>query len=284
MSNKVLNRFVFLGFVIITVLTFIQWKSRKSSIASGNSYTIKQTWNLPKELNEISGISWLRDDLVTCVQDELGVIFIYDLAAKQIVNSIDFAEPGDYEGIAIHENDAFVLRSDGVIFQVENFESNSRRTSQFKTAFSKKNNMESIALNKLNSSLMIAPKDKGLKSTNDKGLYEIPIESKRMNVSPSFKISINDPVLESFQSKKITNTFSPSDLAIHPKTQLIYVLDGRGSTLVVLNKQGEIERVYMLDKKVFNQPEAITFDESGRLFIGNEGKGDNATIVEVELK
>jgi len=284
MKNSKSISFTFIGVLALFILFSFVPKFGERQIVLEYNYTVVNTWNLPKELSEISGMVWLRNDLLACVQDEEGVIFIYDLYKKQITNRVLFAGSGDYEGIAIHENDAYVLRSDGVIFFVENFESDNNKTSEFETAFSEKNNMESLALNKLNRSLLVAPKDRDLSDLNFKGLYEISLASKKMNVFPSFKINMNNQAFESFRSKKIHKTFSPSDLAIHPKTNDIYVLDGKRPKLLILDKQGKLKRIHLLDETVFLQPESITFDSDGKLFIGNEGKENNATILEVQLK
>ncbi|MFT5667291.1 MAG: hypothetical protein ACI9DK_001480 [Vicingaceae bacterium] len=276
--------FTIKGVLALFILFSFVPKFGEKQIVLEYNYTVVNTWNLPKELSEISGMVWLRDDLLACVQDEEGVIFIYDLDKKQITSRVLFAGAGDYEGIAIHENDAYVLRSDGVIFLVENFESDNSKTSKFETAFSEENNMESLALNKLNCSLLLAPKDRDLSDLNFKGMYEISLDSKKMNVSPSFKINMNDQAFESFRSKKVYKTFSPSGLAIHPKTHDIYVLDGKKPKLLILDKQGKLKQIHLLDETVFVQPESITFDAGGKLFIGNEGKENNATIIEVQLK
>ena len=72
--------------------------------------TISNTWELPEELNEISGIAWLQGNTFACVQDEEGYIFIYDLDQEKITTKIKFAGPGDYEGIAINGEDAYEIR------------------------------------------------------------------------------------------------------------------------------------------------------------------------------
>ena len=129
-----------------------------------------------------------------------------------------FARAVDYEGICIHENDVYVLWSDGVISLVENFESDNSKTSKFELPFFEKNNMESLALNKLNCSLLLAPKDRDSSDFNFKGMYEISLAPKKMNDFPSFKINMDNQTFESSRFDKIYKIFSPSGLAIHPKT------------------------------------------------------------------
>ncbi|GEQ85707.1 hypothetical protein ULMS_12150 [Patiriisocius marinistellae] len=245
-------------------------------------YSIQKTWNLPKDLNEISGIAWLPDGNIASVQDEDGIIFIYNLDSNKIIEEIEFEGSGDYEGITIKDNDAYVLRSDGTIYEVSNFRSKNKTVKSFKTDFSSKNNVESLALNSKTNSLIIAPKDRD-KSDSFKGLYEIPINSKAMNASPSIKINMTDEAFKNYQKKKVYKTFSPSDVAIHPKNGKYYVLEGKNPKLVILDKKGTIEKVYELNKKHFAQPEGITFSPDGVLYISNESGDGPATILQVNF-
>ena len=84
------------------------------------NYRILQKWKLPDILEEVSAIAWIEKDRVACVQDEEGSIFIYNLKTSQLEEEIPFGKEGDYEGIATIKGDAYVLRSDGVIFKIRN--------------------------------------------------------------------------------------------------------------------------------------------------------------------
>ena len=46
-----------------------------------------KTYTLPATLNEISGITILNNNEIACVQDELGIIYIYDLKEGKIIIS-----------------------------------------------------------------------------------------------------------------------------------------------------------------------------------------------------
>ncbi|WP_432411723.1 SdiA-regulated domain-containing protein [Rasiella sp. SM2506] len=269
--------------VVFAVYAFTIQKDEFSTSTVSKEYAIEKTWELPKDLNEISGIAWLPDGTIASVQDEDGIIYIFDLKKNKIVEEIEFAGSGDYEGIAVHYNTAYVMRSDGTIYEISNFRTKEKSVETFETDFSAKNNMETITLHSKNNSLVIAPKDRDT-SDDFKGLYQIPIDSKTMNATPSVRINMNDGAFKSFKKKKAYKTFSPSDVAIHPKTGEYYVLEGKNPKLLILEADGTIKKVHELDKKRFAQPEGITFSPEGILYISNESGDGPASIVQVKFK
>lgn len=278
---KILSIGILVSLVIAAVYAFTFQKD-KFVLSVSEGYTIQKTWELPKVLNEISGIAWLPDGTIASVQDEDGIIYIYDLTNNKIIEEIEFAKSGDYEGITIHNADAYVMRSDGVIYEISNFRSNEKSIHTFETEFSGKNNVETLTLNPKTNSLVIAPKDRDT-SDDFKGLYQIPLDSKTMNATPSVKINMNDGAFKSFKKKKAYKTFSPSDVAIHPKTGNYYVLEGKNPKLVILDADGTIKKVYELNKDEFAQPEGITFSPDGVLYISNESGAGPASIVQVKF-
>lgn len=257
---------------------------KKQQTKTDKDYTINNTWELPKELKEVSGIAWLSPNMFACIQDEDGIIFIYNTTSKTITNKIDFGEPGDYEGIAIVDNNAYIMRSDGTVFKVANFQSEDKKTTSFATGFSIKNNMETLTYNKETQRLVTVPKDEGLENENFKSLYEIDLETKKREAKPFLKIDMNADAFKSFRKKKAEKTFNPSDVAIHPKTQDFYVLEGKHPKLVIFTSKGDINKVIELNEDLFPQPEGITFGKDGTLYISNEGNKGPATLLEVSIK
>src|SRR5690606_13630350 len=116
------------------------------------------------ELREVSGIALLPDGLMACIQDEDGILFLYDLHKKAIQEKIQFADAGDYEGLAIVGNTAFVVRSDGAIYQVSDFRSGKPEVTLHKSVLAATQNTEGLAYDKANNRLLIACKgyDKAL--------------------------------------------------------------------------------------------------------------------------
>lgn len=285
---------VILIIILITTISFIIFSNQKeinphikvtnTTLESSYKYAIANRYALPKILNEVSGIAWLNDSTFACVQDEDGFIFKYNTNQNAIINEIPFASSGDYEGLTINQDDAYVLRSDGLIFEILNYNSESRKISKIKTPFTELNNMESLTFDADHNRLLIAPKDKDLGVTRFKSIYEIPIQTKTMADRPLIEIDLKSKELKNLQHKKIEKTLRPSAIAIHPLTQNIYVLDAKNPKLLIVNTKGEILKVYPLNAQEFAQPEGITFSANGRLFIANEANDYSANILEVELK
>lgn len=289
-------KFALIISVLVIAISFFAFNSFKERLTTGsnkamantesnhsNKYTIKNTYNLPKILNEISGIVWLNYNTFACVQDESGTIFIYNTEKHTITKKIKFAGKGDYEAIAINNKDAYILRSDGLIYEVKNYDTDNLEIVKIETPFKSYNNMESLTLDKDNNQLLISPKDYDLGKKHIKSIYKIPLSTQEMDDNAIVNIDLKADILKDFKKKKIHETLCPSDIAVHPKTKDIYVLDGRNPKLLILNTKGKIKDVFKLNKHKFAQPEGITFSADGRLFISNEANKEKANILEVEL-
>ncbi len=285
-SNLLTVLVIIVGLVLLALQAPVTKAITKNSVVKEyqmpSDYLIPKTWNLPEELNEISGITWIENNTFACIQDEDGIIFIYDIEKSDIVDTFKFAEAGDYEGIAIVNNDAYVMRSDGLIYEVKNFRSEDRKISEFQTVFSSKNNMESLTFDAENQRFLTTPKDMDLANHMFKNIYQIPLKTKTMESQPIVKINLTDDQLKEFEHKNIQKTFNPSDIAIHPKTKEIYVLEGKKPKLLILDTAGNIKKVHKLDDS-FAQPEGITFSSDGTLYISNEAGDVSANIMEVHL-
>ena len=175
------------------------------------------------------------------------------------------------------------MKSDGTLYEIKNWREANVAVSNYKTDFKSSNNMESLTYSDKINGLLTVPKDKDAKD-DFKGIYEISLDSKNTDMdSPTYKIDLNDKVLKAYKEKKIEHTLSPSEIAIHPKTHDIYVLEGKQPKLLILNSQGQLKKAYKLDQINFPQPEGMTFSADGKLYISNESVGKGATIHLVEM-
>lgn len=250
------------------------------------TYTIIRKWDMPNELNEISGISWVGDNKIACIQDEDGIIFLYDMTTELVTKKTNFAKAGDYEGVAVIDSTAYILESDGKLFEVSQFLSPNFKTEMYRTPFSGKNNMESLEPDPQNNRLLLTVKDKDPNSTSYKGIYAFNLQTKQLDPLPVLKIPLDDPIFRTEDYDDDVGDYSdfyPSDLAINPKNGDIYILEGKNPQLLILDKDGKPKKLHHLNKDSFAQPEGITFSDDGTIYISNEGKKGTANILEVEF-
>jgi len=247
---------------------------------------ILKTWEIPESLKEVSGISHIDDSKLACIQDEKGSIYIYDLNLKSIVKEIEFGPRGDYEAIRIIDSTAYVMDSSGQLFRIENFELESRRVEVFQTGFSKKHDIESFDINKTTGEVLTIPKENNLLSTRDRFLiYELDPTTFDIKDDYFINLSYRDPIFEGDVSWFMETNFFPSELTIHPTTQEIYILDSKTPRILILKPDGTPKKMHLLDPKKFQQPEGLSFDSEGRIYISNEeGNFQKQNIQLIELK
>lgn len=242
-----------------------------------SSYNKK--WELPAVLREISGIVLIDENKMACVQDELGTIYVYDLAISTITDSIHFAGPGDYEGIALVDRDIYILRSDGMIFQVSNFLTNAT-TKEFKLNLPQSfQNFEGLCYDKLNDRLLIAPR---IFDTNDhmkKNVYAFNLKSKSFEKEPVLSFRLSDKLFENINTRK--EAFIPSEISIHPNDGKILITDARNKYLLIADNKGNPTNLILLHPTTFAKTEGIAIATDGSIYLSNEGKNGPANIVRI---
>lgn len=236
-------------------------------------------WKMPHILREISGIAWLDQHHFACVQDNAGEIFIYNSAENKIDKKIKVVSLNDFEGIAIAGTTAWLLRADGTLWEVRQYNKNPL-VKQYHTFFNRKNNMEGICYDPFHKRLLLAVKTLDPFNNRQKGIYSFDLRSKKLDSVPVYKIDLTDPRWKGNSNKRKVR---PSDLAVNPVNGNLFVLDGERPKLIILNQQGKIISVYKLDEDDFPLPEGITFSPGGKLFISNEGCGGKGNILEVAI-
>ena len=258
-------------------------KEEKNKGQSELSTEIKiiEKWDLPKELLEISGLAYVDDSRFACVQDEAGIIFIYNRITNQIEKEIQFASPGDYEGLTLNGNTAYIVRSDGRLFEVD-MNIGKSSTKEYSTSLTLQNNVEGLCYDKKNNRLLLAIKGAETHTKDYKGVYAFDLGTRTFKKDPVLKINVNTEVLNGKKSKKNKN-MNPSAIGIHPITNEYYITDGTKSGLLILDKEGNIKTILNLGKS-FAQPEGITFSPKGEIFISNEGTKQPGNIVKVSVE
>ena len=260
-------------------------------------------WELPKKLVEISGLGYIDDARLALVQDEKGIIFIFNVQTGKVEREIKFGNDGDYEGIEIVENDAWILESNGNLYRVKDFLADIvPLVEKYSTAISTKNDAEGLAYDHINKNLLIACKGHPFvdhkKGKDFKAIFNFNVETKKLNTEPMILIKL-DIIKKNINYNTITQwgielmayldtykgdvSFQPSGVAVHPISGNIYVLGSVGKMLIVYSRAGKLMAMVKLSPKTHAQPEGICFDANATLYISNEGDGNKAKIIMMKM-
>ncbi len=243
---------------------------------------------LPKILHEISGLTQIDNNTVACIQDEDGIVFIYDLEKNVIKNKINFGKAGDYEDITRIVDTLYILRSDGRLFEVSDYKSAAFHVQKYDTNIPINNN-EGLTYDIRNNRLLIAGKSSpyGDKYKNSKAIFAFDLSTKTISEEPVYEFNlakIKQFILDynkdnSKQKDGLKINIYPSAIAIHPHTDKVFVLSAKNYLIYIFDQKGDIEAIHSLNKKMFTQAEGITFFENGDMLISNEGKNGKPTIL-----
>ena len=270
-----------LGLLLLAGAIFYLSKRKSDQREISTAVEVVKTWALPGALKEISGIAFLDANRVACVQDEDGFIYIYNLETSAIENRIEFAGPGDYEGIAVNGTTAYVLESNGSIFIVRDFMQDPK-VDRIDTKFCSKNNPEGIFYDEEKNRLLLALKSRDPNSNGYKGIYSYDLETRELLAEPVLKMTFEEKIFDGIRKKNAQRTFFPSDINRNPHTGDFLILEAENPRLLVIAASGEAKQLHVLDRGLFPKPEGLAFNETGKLYISNEG--NPATLHEVVLK
>ncbi len=252
---------------------------------------------LPDTLREVSGLTNINSTTFACVQDENGILFVYDPINNQLKKQYTFNIDGDYEGITRVDQTIYVLRSDGTLFEIYNYTSDNFKLTSYATGIPANNN-EGLCYDPDRKRLLIACKGKigkGPEYKDKRVIYGFDLQTKTLTNEPVFDIDLqaikefaikNNLTLPTKTRKKkgqpITEPFikfRTSAICIHPVTKKLFLLSASDYLLFVFNMNGEIEHMEQLNPTIFNKAEGITFYENGDMLITNEGQDKKPTLL-----
>lgn len=271
-----------------------------------------RTWKLPGALQEISGIALVDGQTVACVQDEKGIIYMYDLDQGRMVSTHGFGPDGDYEDLVVHGADAWVLRSDGVILEVRDYRGARPEVRLHVTGIPAADN-EGLGLAADGRRLLLACKSNPATGTagsrkltaGQRLVYAYDPASRQLSAGPVLVLDLEEvsragraeepPPEDSRKGKKGKQSGKKnqaaregqppakvrlSAVACHPLTGEVWLLSALDQRLYVLGPAGEFRRVLELDGRLLPQPEGLAFRPNGDLLLSSEGRSGPGVILE----
>ena len=260
-------------------------------LQSGNfKYILTQPaekYIMPGRLEEISGLDYLDGDIILCIEDERGVLYFYNTQERKVTREIIFGKSGDYEGVAHTDNTAFVVKSNGKLYAFPINQDDEVDSDIMNTPFSKANDVEGLVAGHKKDELYIACKGSPEVEGEDmegRAVYTFNFKKSNLISPPQIHLT-SEEFLEHLKKNNMKPSkhmpFKPSGIAVHPVTRDIFLIGSVGKLLIVLNKSGQIQGMAHLSRKIYKQPEGITFDQHGNLYIANEGRGGDGYIIRI---
>ena len=303
MSIQYLTKYVFLSFIILSscVNNNKDKKDNDKALVAGRAVAVSSAgtydmskpvnkWELPAQLNEISGIVKIDNNHILAIEDLHPTLYTLNLdnGKASIADTISFYETAkdkfDIEDVAVIGNDAYALWSHGSIFKITDWKKG-KQVKEIETGLDKKNNTEGLAYDPVTGNLLIACKNEsGLadEKKSARALYELDIKTEKLLEKPFLVIESKD--LKAMSGDKVK--FFPSGVAVNPATHDIYVISTKDTKCMAqFSHDGQLKSFTYLDKDLLEQPEGISFDPSGNLYISTEGKhGKPGYIYQFGLK
>lgn len=229
-------------------------------------------YEMPGFLLEISGIAFNKGkaDTLYAEQDEEGKLYYGD-PGKGAWKNFKFAAKGDYEDVAICNEQVVLLRSDGTLFSfpLDNVRQNVPVAARKTEKLLPKGEYEGLCVaDEAGSRLAVLCKQCSDDRDNISGHFLRLSANGEITPDGEFHIRVKE-VEKLSGNKKLLH---PSALNRHPLTGEWYILSSVNKMLIVADSDWQVKAVYHLRRSMFNQPEGLAFDEKGNLYISNEGK------------
>ena len=267
--------------VLAVVLILSSCEQKKTVLTSPPHYNFQQpqTTKLETAIKEISGLEWDGvNNLFIVHNDEAGKLFFLDRDSKKILRNATFGGVGDFEDIALVKSVPYVLKSDGTIYRVDLDSTGGGQvqgTEMGKLTIDGKVDFETIYYDSTRKALILICKNCDMDNKATVSAFAYYLDSTGFDPKPVY--SINAAKVDSMAPKK-TSKLQPSAARIHPRLNKLFIISSAANLLVVADLNGEVESVHRLAPKMFPQPEGLTFNRTGDMYISNEGVTGNATI------
>ena len=236
-------------------------------------------YKLDLRIREISGVIWdnVHDEFITH-NDEKGIIYYLDKSTAGIKRWFQFnAGKGDYEDIAMVKNDLYVLKSDGTLFKIATDSTGKQTAGEVgKIELTGSNDFETLYYDADKKALVMICKNCGQDDKKTVSAFAYYPDSVGFDTKPLYTIDASK-VKE--LSPRSTSKFQPSAARIHPVLKKLFIISSASNQLVIADTNGNVESVYMLAKKIFPQPEGLTFKNNGDMYISNEGVASKGTLL-----
>ena len=233
-------------------------------------------WVLPKDLDEISGVTLTPDGRLLAQSDERAQISEIDFRRGVVTKQFVVGAPvirADLEGIAVANDVLFLLASNGILYEFREGANGERvNYTSIDTHLGKECEFEGLAYDSTLSSLLMACKNVDLKGAKDKMVvYRWKLHGGGNRLS-RVEVALA-PILQALEEKD----FHPSDITVDPITGNYVLIAGIEEAMVQITPDGQLVFARKL-RGNHHQPESIAITRDSILIIGDEATRQPAVL------
>jgi uncharacterized protein YjiK len=235
-------------------------------------------WELPRKLDEISGLAVDPRGRVFAHEDERAIIFELEPSTHSIVRRFAFgspAIPGDFEAIALVGDSVVLVTSNGVLYAgAQGRDGESVRYVRLDTGVGRSCEVEGLAYEPDDRSLLIAckvPRDAFTRGHVTVFRWSL---DRRGIVPPA---TLHVPLARLTRAAGLSD-FHPSDITRDPVTGHYLLVAAREHAIAELTPAGDVEQVVRLQRKRHPQAEGIAVTPDGALLVTDEAGRGRATL------
>jgi len=235
-------------------------------------------WELPKALQEISGLAVDSAGRIFAHDDEQAIIYQLDPATHRVVKRFSFGVPavrGDFEAIAVVGRQVILTTSDGVLYAGrEGRDGESVPYVTQATGVGRACEVEGMVYEAAGHALLFAcktPRTQAL--VGHLAVLRWSLDRKALDPRPWIFLRLSEITRE-----LKGQGFHASELLRVPGNGHFLVLSGRAHAIAEITPAGKVVAVAHLRRRDHRQAEGLAFAPDGSLLISDEGAGQRGTI------
>ncbi len=249
--------------------------------------------NLPMGVNAFTDFVMMDSTHLICLDDQIGGVLVYDIISNK---SQGYLSTGiDSKITEVTKIDSTIILVDDKMdlhFLSPPYDSTSITTESLRE---KSWISSGMCLHEQTKRLFFVAESDIENEVQNHLIYTFNLNQRKLSERPLFEIKPEDielfaisnnitlPVNRLDENGDTVDVFSfkPDVIAVHPKTNEIYVLSTIDRSLAVYNQFGQVVNFTTLNEELFSQPKAMTFFPNGDLLLTNSDL-KNPSVVRVK--
>jgi uncharacterized protein YjiK len=240
--------------------------------------TPSDRWELPKALQEISGLAFDSAGRLFAHDDEQAIIYQLDPTTHRVIKRFSFGRPavvGDFEAIAVVGAQVILTTSDGVLYAGrEGRDGEAVPYVTQATGVGRACETEGMAYQPAERALLFVCKEARTRALVGRlAVLRWSLERRTLDPQPAISLGLHG-ITRGLKG----SGFHPSELVRVAGSGNYLVLSAREHAIVEITAEGKLVAVERLRRGDHRQAEGLAIGPGGALLVADEGAGRRGTV------